>query len=208
MHGLSALLHRASVFIQGIAETLGGPGLALVAFLDSSFISLPEVADALIVVSVLHEPGRWLYYALATTLGSVAGCYALYAVAKKGGHAFLHRRFRADRVERGLAVFKRYGLFAVVVPSILPPPTPFKIFVLLAGVADVKPVTFLAAVAIGRGIRFGGEAWLAYTYGPAAFDYISQNVPTISAWLGGAVAVSGLAFIVWRRRRGAGSSAG
>src|SRR5689334_19679479 len=143
MHRLTDLFHRLSAFIQSVAETLGAPGLALISFLDSSFISLPEVADALIVVSVLREPAAWLYYAAAATVGSVGGCYALYSLAKKGGHAFLHRRFHADRIERGLAVFKRYGLLAVVVPALLPPPTPFKIFVLLAGVAEVRPTTFI-----------------------------------------------------------------
>ena len=201
MDRLTALFHRASLFIQSLAETLGAPGIALVSFFDSSFLSLPEVADALIVVSVLRDPTRWPLYAAAATVGSLAGCYSLYSLARKGGHAFLQRRFRADRIERGLAIFKRYGLLAVVVPSILPPPTPFKIFVLLAGVAEVRPVTFIVAVAIGRGIRFGGEAWLAYEYGPAAFEYIQQNVPTISAWLGGTVAMLGLAYVVWRRRK-------
>src|SRR5689334_13292925 len=124
MHRLSALFHRVSLFIQSIAETLGAPGIALVSFFDSSFLSLPEIADALIVVSVMREPHRWLLYAASATVGSVAGCYALYSLARKGGHAFLQRRFRADRIERGLAIFKRYGLFAVIVPSLLPPPTP------------------------------------------------------------------------------------
>ena len=201
MHRLSALFHRVSLFIQSIAETLGAPGIALVSFFDSSFLSLPEIADALIVVSVMREPHRWLLYAASATVGSVAGCYALYSLARKGGHAFLQRRFRADRIERGLAIFKRYGLFAVIVPSLLPPPTPFKIFVLLAGVAEVRPATFIAAVAIGRGLRFGGEAWLAYEYGAEAFDYIQRNVPVISAWAGGVIAVLGLGYILWKRRK-------
>src|SRR5262245_58971829 len=108
MHRLTALFHRASLFIQSIAETLGAPGIALVSFFDSSFLSLPEVADALIVVSVVRNPSEWIVYAAAATLGSVAGCYALYALAKKGGHAFLQRRFHADRIDKGLAIFKRY----------------------------------------------------------------------------------------------------
>ena len=89
MHRVSEFLQHLAQALGPFAQSLGAPGLLLVAFLDSSFLSLPEVADALIVLAVLHEPSRWLYYALATTAGSVAGCYAIYAIARKGGEAFL-----------------------------------------------------------------------------------------------------------------------
>src|SRR5262245_24658133 len=130
MHYLTQFLQRIGLFIQSIAQNLGAPGLALVAFFDSSFLSLPEVADALIVLAAVHQPSLWQSYSAATTAGSVAGCYALYALARKSGDEFLRKRFHAERIDRGLNLFKRYGLLAVIVPSILPPPTPFKIFVL------------------------------------------------------------------------------
>lgn len=202
MQRLTAFFQRAIQAIQPIAEHLGAPGLALVAFFDSSFLSLPEVADALLVLSVIRTPEHWMWYASATTFGSVAGCYALYAIARKGGEAFLRKRFKERHVASGLALFKRFGLLAVIVPAILPPPAPFKIFVLLAGVAGVNPGTFLFAVTIGRGFRYGGEAWLAYEYGDRATDYIRNNLPTISIWAAAVVAVLSLAFILWRRRRG------
>jgi membrane protein YqaA with SNARE-associated domain len=203
MRLLADLLQRILHAIQPIAERLGLPGLALIAFLDSSFLSLPEVADALFVVSVLQRPAEWLLIAIATTVGSVSGCYALYAVARKGGEAFVRRRFHERHITRGLALIRRHGLLALIVPSIMPPPMPFKIFVLLAGIADVRPGTFALAVAVGRGFRYGGEAWLAYEYGDAATDYIRTNLPVISLWLAGAVLVLGVAGIVWRRRRAA-----
>jgi len=182
-------------------EPLGGPGLAAIAFLDSSFLSLPEVNDVLIVVLVLKEPRLWLYYAALTTAGSVAGCYALFSLARRGGEAFLRRRFSAEKVDRRLAVFRRYGLLAVVVPSILPPPTPFKVFVLLAGVSGVRRSSFLIAVSIGRGFRYGSEAFLTYLYGEQARLFIQQNLPVVSWVLGGAVLAIGLGVIVWRRAR-------
>lgn len=180
-------------------EPMGGPGLALIAFLDSSFLSLPEVNDVLIVVLVLKDPELWLYYSALTTVGSVAGCYSLFLLARRGGEAFLRRRFSSERLDQRLAVFRRYGLLAVVVPSILPPPTPFKIFVLLAGVSGVRRSSFLAAVAIGRGFRYGSEAFLTYLYGEQARTFIDQNLSTVSYVLAGTVLAIGLGAIVWRR---------
>jgi membrane protein DedA with SNARE-associated domain len=86
------------------------------------------------------------------------------------------------------------------VPSILPPPMPFKVFVLLSGIANIRTSSFLAAVTIGRAFRYGGEAWLAYEYGEEAGTYIRNNLPTISVWVAAIVAVGGVAYILWRRR--------
>jgi len=197
---MSELVNRIVAFIRPLAEQMGGPGLALVAFLDSSFLSLPEVNDVLIVLLVIRYPERWLYYAGMTILGSVAGCFALYLVGRAGGEAFLRRRFGARRIEQGLGVFRRWGLLAVVVPSILPPPAPFKVFVLLAGAAGVRRSTFLIAVAIGRGFRYGSEALLAYWYGEQATVFIRDNLPTVSLYVGITVLVLGAAYLLWRRR--------
>src|SRR4030095_10736552 len=112
MHRLTAFFQRVVQSIQPLAEQLGAPGLLIVAFFDSSFLSLPEVADALLIVSVIHRPSLWIYYTAATTLGSVAGCYALYALARKGGEAFLRKRFRERHIDQGLALFRKYGLLA------------------------------------------------------------------------------------------------
>jgi membrane protein YqaA with SNARE-associated domain len=201
MQRVTEFLHYVAALIQQFAERAGGPGLFVVAFLDSSFLSLPEVADLLVVAFVLHNPEAWLYYAAVTTIGSIGGCYALYSVGRRGGEAFLRKRFSQQRIERGLTWFRRHGLLAVIVPSILPPPMPFKIFVLLAGVAQVRPATFLAAVAVGRGFRYGSEALLAYWYGEQATRFIRDNLALVSYWLAGAVLVAGLAMLVWRRRR-------
>jgi membrane protein YqaA with SNARE-associated domain len=194
-------MQRLVESIGAFAASLGAPGLVLVAFLDSSFLSLPEVTDILIVVLVIKRPELWISHALFATVGSVLGCYALYFVGVKGGEVVLRRRFKAHNVERGLQMFQRYGLLAVVIPSILPPPMPFKIFVLLAGVAKVRPLTFIVAATIGRGFRYGSEALLAYWYGEWASQFIRQNLPLVSLWLAGAIAVVGVFYVLWRRRR-------
>ena len=201
MEYLSTLLQNAVDFILPIAEQLGAPGLAIIAFLDSTIIPLPQVGDALIVALTIQHPERWPLYSGATVVGSTAGCLVLYALARKGGEAFLRRQFTADQMERGFSAFRRYGLLAVIVPAFLPPPTPLKLFVLLAGFAGVRPAAFTLGIAIGRSFRYGGEGWLAYKYGPQATQYIKANLATASVIAASVVLVVGVVIILLRRRR-------
>lgn len=187
-------------WFQSFAMAIGGPGLFVIALLDSSFLSLPEINDILIVWMVTQHPDRLVYYATMATLGSIAGCGILYVLARKGGRAFLQKRFSAERIDRGLHVFQRYGLMAVFIPSILPPPAPFKIFVLLAGLAEVRPRSFILAIAVGRGLRYFGEGLLAVYYGEAAMTYIHENSVTVSLWVAGLVTAGSVAYLVWTRR--------
>src|SRR5262249_6023527 len=140
--------------VQALALTLGAPGLFLVAFLDSSLFSLPEIADLLVVWMVAAHKTRLALYAFSATAGSIAGCLLLYSLGKKGGDALVRKHFSTARTDRALASFRRFGLMAVLIPSILPPPTPFKIFVLLAGVAGIGVTEFTIAVSLGRGVRY------------------------------------------------------
>jgi membrane protein YqaA with SNARE-associated domain len=197
-------MHRLVAWVQASAVALGGPGLFLIAFLDSSFLSFPEVVDLLIIWLVTAHKHRVLYYALMPTLGSVAGCFALYLVGRKGGEAFLRRRFSERHVDRALTLFRKHGLLAVAVPALLPPPVPFKPFVLAAGVAGVRPVDFLIAVSIGRGIRYFGEAFLALWYGERAAQFLRDNARPVSLALAMTVLVVGVGWIWYQRRRDAG----
>ncbi len=196
-------MQRLVAFLEPLATGFGGVGLFLVTFLDSSFLSLPEVADIAIVWLVIGHPSRWWYYALTSTAGSVAGCYILYVIARKGGEAFMRKRFRERHVAWGLRAFQKYGLLAIIVPSLMPPPMPFKIFILLAGVAEVPTGTFLGALVFGRAFRYGGEALLAYLYGPQALAFIQHNLVRASLWLAGAIVLIAIVAFLWRRRRGA-----
>src|SRR5580765_7416599 len=113
--------------VQVLALALGAPGLFLVALLDSSILSLPEIADLLVIWMVVQHKERLILYAASATLGSVGGCLALYYLGRKGGDALVRKRFRSATVDRALAAFQRYGVMAVLIPSVLPPPAPFKI---------------------------------------------------------------------------------
>lgn len=180
---------------------LGGPGLALMTLLDSSVLPLPVGPDVILMLLVVRHPDRWPYYAAMATGGSLAGCFVLYALARKGGHAFLRKYLHEGHIERGMETFRRYGVLTVVVPAILPPPMPFKPFVLFAGVADVTPPVFIGAVVLGRGFRYGVEALLAFWYGAEAVEFVERNMKTVSVGLAVLVAVVFLVTLFWRRRR-------
>jgi len=192
---------RLLAWIQGIAVTLGGPGLFVIGFLDSSFLSFPEVNDLLLVGMVMEHPHRLPYYALMATLGSVCGCLAIYFVARKGGEAFLRKRFKAHHVDGGMKLFQKYGLLVLIVPALLPPPAPFKIFVLLAGVAAIPVWQFVTAIAVARGVRYFGEGLLAVWYGDRAFAYLHDHAKPIGFGLAGAALVLGAGWIAWQKRK-------
>jgi membrane protein YqaA with SNARE-associated domain len=200
MDRVTALFERIREFVQPIGEQFGGPGLALVAFFDSSFLSLPEASDVLVILLTTRTPTLWWYYALMTTLGSVAGCFTLYKIGAKGGEAFVRRRMREGHVEWGMAVFRKYGLLAIIVPSLLPPPMPFKLFVFLAGIVGVRPATFVAAVVLGRGFRYFAAAWLARTYGDRAFGFIRENLPAVSIAVAAVLIAMTIGVLLWQRR--------
>jgi membrane protein YqaA with SNARE-associated domain len=188
--------------VRAFALALGGPGLFLVAFLDSSVLPLPGITDILLVVMVTRHPGGVLWYVLATVAGSVAGCLVLHYLGRKGGEAFVKKRFTGDKIERAMRALQHHGVIAVLVPSLLPPPSPFKIFVLLAGVVGISAARFATAVAIGRGIRYLALGVLAVKYGERASAYMRERGTVVSIAAVAIVAVGFVAFLLWSRRRG------
>ena len=192
---------RIIAWVQSFALTIGGPGLFFIAFLDSSFLSLPEINDLLVVLLVIQHKERMLYYALMATLGSLAGCLVLYFIGRKGGAALARRRFGGRRMERALTLYQRYGALAIAIPAVLPPPSPFKVFVLLAGIAGVPVLHFASVIALARGFRYTAEAWLAVRYGDQAIALIEEHGRSLSIALAVVVIGSVLAWLIWRARR-------
>ena len=193
---------RIADWARGLALTLGAPGLFLVAFLDSSFLSLPEIADILVVWMVARHPARVLAYVVATTLGSLAGCLVMYFIGRKGGEALIRKRFAPASVERAMAAFERHGVLVVLVPSILPPPAPFKIFVLLAGLAGISPGKFVTAIVIGRGARYLVLGLLAVEYGERALAYVDQHGFETAMVVLGLLAAGLAAYFLWSKAQG------
>jgi len=180
---------------------LGGPGLFAVAALDSSFISLPQINDLLVVLMVTQHKGWMLYYAGMATLGSVVGCFAIYYLAGKGGEAFLRKRTNPGRLDRTLALYRRHGLLALMVPALLPPPAPFKLFVLGAGLAGVRPVPFVVAIAVARGARYLALGVLAIYFGDAALELMRTRGREVALWVVAAILSGAIAWWWWARVR-------
>ena len=187
--------------IQQWAIEFGGVGMFVIAALDSSFLSFPQVNDLLIIVASAKHPELMPYYAGMSVLGSLIGCFALYFVARRGGEAMLRKRFKGRQLDRAFGLYQKFGLLAVIVPSLLPPPVPFKVFVLLAGAAGVSPLKFGLAILVGRGIRYFGEGYLAVVYGDRAGDLMKQYGAEIGIGLAIAAVVIGVAVVMLRRRK-------
>ncbi len=153
----------------------GGWGLFGVSFLDSSFLSFPLVNDLLLIHLAGQNPGRALVYALASAVGSVLGALAIFALARGGGGILWRRRSpqRAGRIDHWLG---RNGFLALLLVALLPPPVPFKPFVVGAGVLRVKVSRFVLALLVGRSLRFSAVAVLGAWYGARAESYFRANL--------------------------------
>ena len=193
-------MKQVIAWAQAFALSIGGLGLFFVAFIDASVLSLPEVNDILIVYMVTKSPSFLVYYAAMATAGSIGGSLVVYYLGRKGGEALLRRQFSSGQVDRMQARFGRYGMAAVVVPAMLPPPVPLKLFVLGAGVAGMPAGRFAWAIGIGRGVRYLAEGLLAYYYGAAAFEYIKAHGSQVALW-GGVASLAAAAVYYWRRQR-------
>lgn len=159
---------------------MGGPGLMLIALADSSFLSIPQGNEILIVIlSIGQTWGKMLYYVLMTTLGSLIGCSILFLIARKGGELFLRKQFSDEKIELARKWFQKNDFFMILIPSTLPPPTPFKLFVISSAIFGLSVHRFVLAVFIGRGIRYLIWGTLTVLYGAAVRDYMEKNLYTI-----------------------------
>src|SRR5579864_1405698 len=181
---------------------LGGPGLVLLGIADNSVIPLTGSMDVLTIWLAARHREPWFYYAMMATIGAVLGGYITYGLARKGGKQALERRLSKRRAVKVYRRFERWGFFAVAVPALLPPPFPFVPFLLAAGAMQYPPKKFLAALALGRGIRYFVAAALGFKYGRHILRFFSQYYkPSVGSLVGLAcigAAVSLIQYLRWR----------
>jgi membrane protein YqaA with SNARE-associated domain len=190
-----------SLWLRHSLLPYGGFGLMVLAICDSSFFSLPEINDVLLMTFAINEPHSMVKFALLTTLGSLIGCCLLYAVGRKGGETFLRKSFADERLAKVQRWYQRHGILAVIVPSLLPPPTPFKIFVLSAGTFGISWPKFITAIVIGRSIRYFSEGILAVMYGPKAIQFVQNNFGKLGLAAAVVMIISVAVFFSFARRR-------
>ncbi len=157
----------------------GGWGLLGISFLDSSFVPLPGLNDLLLIHLSAQNPARAVFYALASTLGSVLGSFMMYGLARGGAQLFSKRQ-SSTAAQRARHWLTTNDFVALLVVSLLPPPSPYKLFLIVSGALKLNPVRFCAALAVGRGIRFGAAALLGALYGAQAEAYLKQNIVWVS----------------------------
>ena len=194
--GLSGWKQKVVAFAGG----LGAPGLFLISFLDSSVLTFPIINDLLLIELSIQHPARMPLYAFTAALGSVLGCVLLYFIARKGGEALFHRKAgkHANAIRNWV---EQNGFVGILIAALLPPPTPFKIFVFAAGVFEVPLISYTSAITIARLFRYFGIGYLAIRYGADAMPYLMEHKLRVAVFVILLVAASYVLSRVLLKRR-------
>ena len=194
---MKSFLHPVTKYLTRVSEfliTFGAFGLFAVALLDSTFVPLPSSADALMLLLTTAHPSRMLIYAFMATAGSALGCWILYLVSRRAGSRALSK-FSEAKQKRVKELIERYDMMAVLVATLLPPPFPFKLFVITAGVFRFSLFRFMLAIVAGRAFRFLLEGYFAVRYGAEAKAILAKYYP----WIGLGLAAGIFLFVIVRR---------
>jgi membrane protein YqaA with SNARE-associated domain len=193
------ILARYTAWIWMLLQHLGIWGVFVIAFSDSALLGMP--VDAIVAAYVYKDPKRMLFYVATAALGSVLGSIPLYLIGYAGGENVLRKRISEERFQRIHRSFERHEFWALMFPGMLPPPTPFKIFVLAAAVFEMRFRNFLAAVFAGRFVRFLVLSLLTLWFGPQIVGLMGTVVRQHLAWLLGALGGGVLVWLLMRRSR-------
>jgi membrane protein YqaA with SNARE-associated domain len=197
---LKHLLNKWSLLILALLKPLGIWGVLGFAAVDAAFLGMP--LDAIVAGYSYADPKRLLLYAAMGAAGSALGSIVIYLIGYKGGEVLLVKRIGEKRFSKIKASFERHEFLAIMLPSMLPPPTPFKLFVLSAGVAEMNFGHFLAAVFFGRLLRFSLVSLIVIRYGPEIFGFVGGMVHNHLRYLIAIIAVTCLVgWWIWRLRK-------
>ena len=195
---MKSVIHFATKWLTRLSEyliTFGAFGLFAVALLDSTFVPLPSSCDALMLLLSATYPSWMLLYAFMATAGSALGCLILYLISRRAGARALNR-FSEAKQRRVKLWIERYDMFAVLAATLLPPPFPFKVFVVSAGVFRFSLLRFMLAIIVGRAFRFLLEGYFAVRYGVQAKEILAKYYP----WIGLGLVVGIVVFVLLRQK--------
>jgi membrane protein YqaA with SNARE-associated domain len=187
-------------------KPLGVWGIGGLAIIDSSSIPMP--IDWLLIDYVAHDHARFILYCIMAAVGSAIGSLVPYYLGRAGGELFLLKRINRERYEQLRDRFEKQEFLALMVPAMMPPPMPVKLFEFAAGVFEMKPLWYFSAICLGKFIRFLIWAIITITYGPAILHTITQTLHAHLAYVmgvGGIIIVLLLVYVlrkVFDRRRG------
>jgi membrane protein DedA with SNARE-associated domain len=179
---------------------LGGPGLILIGLVDNSVIPIPGGMDVFLIVLSAHRRELWFYYAIMATLGALFGGYVTYRLAKRGGKEALEKKFGKRRLEKVYKGFEKRGFSTVAIGALLPPPFPIVPVLMTAGALKYPTRKFLAALGVGRAIRFFALAFLSRLYGTAIIGWVSRYYKPLLYALIGLAVLGGIAALFYFKR--------
>ncbi|HLW86936.1 MAG TPA: VTT domain-containing protein [Terriglobales bacterium] len=197
MKTIKHILTRYTAFLWALLKPLGAWGVLAVAALDGGFIGLPM--DAVVAGYVYQDRARFLLYVFMAATGSALGSIVIYVIGYTGGEEFLRKRMSAERFEKLHSAFNHHPFWALMFPAMLPPPTPFKLFVLAAAISEMSFVRFLLAVFCGRTVRFLILAILTIQFGPDVVRLSGQLFARHYYWI---AAAGMMGLLVWLTLRG------
>ncbi len=200
MNTIKHIVSAYGKWIWGLLAPLGVWGVFAISAVDAAFMGLPM--DAIVAGYIYKDPHRFLLYVLLAASGSAAGSIVIYVIGYTGGEVLLRKRLTAERFQKIHASFEKHEFLALMLPAMLPPPTPFKAVVLAAAAFEMSFVRFLLAIFAGRFFRFLILGFLTLRFGPQVVELGGRIVAHDFKWVLLALAIGVLVWAIWRRRDG------
>ena len=197
MHFLKNIFTKYTDWVKALLVPLGPWGVLVIATCDAAAFGIPM--DPIIVGYVWAKPNMFWAYCLMASVGSAIGSLVPYWIGYKGEELLLERRIPPRTLEKIRQAFEKHEVLALVVPAMMPPPTPFKLFVMFAGAAKLPKRDFMLAIFGGRMLRFLILSGLTVAFGPAVLQLITQHGKIALAIIAGLILVGVL--IWWLKRK-------
>ena len=198
MKTIKHILARYTAFLWILLKPLGAWGVFTIGAIDAALLGLP--VDVAVATYVYQNPHKLLLYVLMASAGETVGSMLIYVIGYKGGEELLRKRISSARFAKIHAAFDKHPFWSLMLPAILPPPTPFKLFALAAAVSEMKFGSYLLAIFAGRLVRFTALAVLTLKFGP---EFVHVIGPIFGRHLSAIAAIGVVGLIAWllRRRR-------
>lgn len=196
---------QALLIVSGVWKwvlRLGGPGLIVVGLVDNSLIPIPGGMDFFVIILTARNRSYWWYYGFMAVIGAVVGGYVTYRLAQKSGKAEFEKKMGKKRAEKVYKRFEKGASSSIVIGSVLPPPFPLVPVLMAAGILQYSRKKFLAALTIGRAVRFFAVAYLGHVYGTAIVGWLNRYYkPLLYTFIGLSVAggIGALVYFKWYR---------